>query len=122
LSLVQPLSESSGSIPSKRFVQIVPVSLHVGYTLQPANHDQYTAKMAIYTIEPHSFGFFGFLLGGGLGWVVFYTTLKIFDSVIRPFCFPNLPPYFNQPQEQPAEIEDDDESDPVVIALQRSEL
>jgi len=76
--------------------------------------------MAIYDLEPHSIAAFFFLMGGGLGYIVFYFTLKIFDGVLRPRFFPNLPAFLSQNQVQQAEAEDDE--DPVVLALQRSVL
>jgi len=79
------------------------------------------ARFDFFDFEPHSIIVFFFLMGGGLGYIVFYSAWKIFDGSIRPRFFPNLPPLFVQPRIQQAEAEDG-ESDPVVIALQRSVL
>jgi hypothetical protein len=52
--------------------------------------------------------FFG--MGAGLGWFAHYITLRIFDRIIRPRFFPNLPAHYgNRPEPENEEVEDEDE-------------
>jgi hypothetical protein len=54
-----------------------------------------------------------FCIGAGAGCVAHYITLSIFDRLIRPRFFPNLPAYYrNRPEPENDEFEDEDE-DPV---------
>jgi hypothetical protein len=59
-----------------------------------------------------------FCIGAGAGCVAHYITLSIFDSLIRPRFFPNLPAYYrNRPEPENDEPEndefEDEDEDPV---------
>lgn len=64
--------------------------------------------------------FFG--MGAGTGWFAHYIILSIFDRLIRPRFFPNLPAHYrNRPEPENDEFEAGDE-DPVDAGPRRWEL